>query len=95
LGEEGLEIRFTAEAQRSQRKILLLIQSGDGDWIRNSLPPGLRMSFFDGYGSYCELGIRTTGTFLFGGISPPNKNFLLCGLGDSAVKTLFGTSAIH
>ncbi|OGP60992.1 MAG: hypothetical protein A2162_07295 [Deltaproteobacteria bacterium RBG_13_52_11b] len=28
-------IRVTAEAQRSQREMFILIRSGDGDWIRN------------------------------------------------------------
>ena len=74
-------IRFTAETQRSQRQIFFLIQSGDGDWIRNSLPSELRSSLFIGYGRYDELSIRTTGTFFFGGISPPNKDFLLRVLG--------------
>ena len=66
-------------------------QAGDGDWIRNSFPSGLRSIFFNGYVSYYELGIRTRGTFLFGGEMPPNKKVLLRGLGVSAVNTLFGT----
>ena len=32
----------TAEAPRSQREIFLLLQSGGGDWSRNSVPSGLR-----------------------------------------------------
>ena len=85
-------IRFTAEPQRSQRQIFLLIQSRqgrDGDWIRNLLPSGLRSSLIISSDRYNKLSIRTTGIFLFGGISPPNKDFLLRVLGVSAVKILF------
>ena len=49
-------------------------QAGDGDWIRNSLPSELRSSLFIGYGRYDELSMRTTGTFLFGGISSENNS---------------------
>jgi len=46
------KIRFTAEPRRSLRKIFLLIQSGDGDWIRNCFPSTIRQGLFEGCASY-------------------------------------------
>jgi len=51
----------------------LLIQSGDGDWIKSLFPSGLRWKSFDGCGTYQEPCPGRTEAFLFGGISPPNK----------------------
>jgi len=39
---------FTAEAQRSQREICLLLQSGDGDWTRNSILLEIKSLLFGG-----------------------------------------------
>jgi len=50
-----------------------MIQSGDDDWIINSIPSGRRSNPLDGYGTYYEARIERTETFLFGGLSPPNK----------------------
>jgi len=36
----------TAEPQRSQREMFLLLQSGDGDWSRSSVPSGIRSNPF-------------------------------------------------
>ena len=67
-----------------------MIQSREAwDWIINSLLSGLRSSLLGGYGSYYELCIKGTETFLFGGISPPNKNIFLCVLCASVVKNVF------
>jgi len=33
LAAASFKIRFTAEAQRSQREMFIQIQSGDADWI--------------------------------------------------------------
>jgi hypothetical protein len=44
-----------------------MIQSREAwDWIINSLLSGLRSSLLGGYGSYYELCIKGTETFLFG-----------------------------
>ena len=54
------------------KEYFLLIQSGDGDWIKNFFPSGLRLKPFDGYSTYQEPCPERTQGFLFGGISPPN-----------------------
>jgi hypothetical protein len=90
----SFRIRFTAEAQRSQREMFILIQSGDGDWIRNFIPSEWRQVCSDGYDTCQELCPKRAGAFSFGGISPPNETFLLCVLGVSAVKMLFWTGMI-
>jgi len=55
-------------------KSYLLIQSGDGDWIKNSIPSGTRPMPLDGYGAYCKACIERKETFLFGGISRQTKD---------------------
>ncbi len=50
-----------------------MIQSGDGDWIKNIVPAEKELSHFHSHSirkGHCPE--RTEG-FLFGGISPPNK----------------------
>ena len=49
-------------------------QAGDGDWIKNSILSGRRPKPLDGYGTYDEVCIERTETFLFGGISRQTKN---------------------
>jgi hypothetical protein len=49
----------------------------------------------NGYERYDEPIIGTTGTFLFGGIFPPNKKILLRVLGVSAVKALYWTGTVQ
>jgi hypothetical protein len=56
----------------------LLIQSGDGDWIKSLFPSGLRSKLFDGYGTYQEPCRGRTEALLLGGISPPTKTSSLC-----------------
>jgi len=51
----------------------LLLPSGDDDWSRNFVPSGSRSILFDRCGTYHEPCSKKTETFLFGGISPPNK----------------------
>ena len=55
---------FTAKSRRSQREILLLIQSGDGD-----LPARSRF----GEGRLDQKLLPLGETLLFGSLSPPNK----------------------
>ena len=69
---------FQNQAHRRAAEVaergFLLIQSGDGDWIKNSIPSGRGSKPLDGYGTYDEACIERTEPFLFGGISRQTKN---------------------
>jgi hypothetical protein len=78
--------------------MFILIQSGDGDWTRNFVPAWRQAGLRDegrhalmAYDTFQELCPKRTGSFSFGGISPPNEKVFLCVLSASAVKMLFWT----
>jgi hypothetical protein len=70
-----------------------MIQSGDDDWIINSIPSGRRSNPLDGYGTYYEARIERTETFLFGGLSPPNKKITSLRLRTGALRRTGASSA--
>jgi hypothetical protein len=72
----------------------ILIQSGDGDWIRNFFPSGLKPSIFDRSGTYKEHCSERTETFLFvpGSSRDKQKNLPLCP--RRLVKMLFWTNML-
>jgi hypothetical protein len=70
-------------------------QAGDDDRIINSRPSGIASKLcFIAVGLPIMHFLVTKENFLFGGISPPNKKSLLCGLSVSAVKILFWTRVL-
>jgi Protein of unknown function (DUF1460) len=65
-----------------------MIQSGEGDWIINSHPTGLDLGCIHGHKIAGNVCCETKDGFLFGGLSPPNKKYLLCVPCVSAVKII-------
>jgi len=69
-----------------------MIQSGDGDWIINSIPSGIESQMLQDaliQDRICIL--KGQKAFYLAGTSPPNKKYLLRVLRASVVKNLFWT----
>jgi hypothetical protein len=71
--ETWIDFQVHRRGAETAEEYFLLIQSGDGDWIKSLFPSGSRSKFFDSYGPYRESCPERTVALLFGGISPPNK----------------------